>query len=91
MDSDMEEVAVEGPGLEVPVAPVGKPSPETLVIEGSNATDQDDADLVYDRTYFHKYKAYQWFKDYYRGRRVSVERGLMVTDFDECALLIRLC
>jgi hypothetical protein len=68
MDSDMEEAAAEGPGPEVPIAPVGGPVPEAQVADGSSATDSDDADLVYDHTRFHKYKAYRRFVDDYRGR-----------------------
>jgi hypothetical protein len=59
------------------------------MIEGSSATDTDDADFVYDHTYFHKYKAYQRFKDDYRGCRVTMERRLVVMDFDERAPHIR--
>jgi hypothetical protein len=89
MDSDMEEAATEGPDPEVPVVPVGGLGPEALVADGSSAIDSDDADLVYDHTHFRKYKAYRRFADDYRGRRVAVERGLVVTDFDERALRIR--
>jgi hypothetical protein len=85
----MEEAAVEGPDPEVPIAAVDGPGPEALVADGSSATDSDDADLVYDHTHFRKYKAYQRFADDYRGRRVAVERGLIVTDFDERAPSIR--
>jgi hypothetical protein len=85
MDLDMEEAAAEGPGLEVPVALVGGPGPEAPMIEGNSATDMDDADLVYDRTCFRKYKAYQRFVDDYKGYRVAVERGLVVIGFDEHA------
>jgi hypothetical protein len=59
MDSDMKEAAIERPGPEVPVAPVGGPGPEALVADGSSATDSDDADLIYDHTHFCKYKAYR--------------------------------
>jgi hypothetical protein len=48
----------KGTSPEVLVAPAGEPSSEALVIEGSNATDMDDADFVYDRTRFYKYKAH---------------------------------
>jgi hypothetical protein len=89
MDLDMEETTAEGLGLEVPVAPIGEPSPEAPMIKGSSAIDQDDADLVYDRTCFRKYKAYQWFKDDYKGSRVAVERGLVVMDFNERAPCIQ--
>jgi hypothetical protein len=89
MESDMEEVAVEGPVPEVPLALVGGLGPEALVIEGSSATYMDDADLVYDHTHFRKYKAYRRFTDDYKGCRVAVERGLIMTDFDERALRIR--
>jgi hypothetical protein len=65
--------------------PAGEPSPEAPVIKGSSATDLDDVDFVYNHTHFHKYKAYCLFKDDYKGHRVAVERGLMVTNFDECA------
>jgi hypothetical protein len=52
MDTDMEEAATEGPNPEVPVAPTGKPGPEASVVKGSCAIDMDDADFVYDHTYF---------------------------------------
>jgi hypothetical protein len=58
MDSDMEEAAAKGPSPKVPVALVGGPGPKALVIEGSNAINTDDADLVYNHTRFCKYKAY---------------------------------
>jgi hypothetical protein len=92
MDSDMEEAATEGLGPEVPIAPTGGPGPEALVADGSSATDSDDANLVYDHTCFRKYMAYRRFADDYRGRWAAVERGLVVTDFDErtphiCAVL----
>jgi hypothetical protein len=83
MDSDMEEAAAKGPDPEIPVAPVGGPSPEAPMADGSNATDTDDANLVYDHTRFCKYKAYRQFVDNYRGRRVAIERGLVVIEFDE--------
>jgi hypothetical protein len=89
MDLDMEEAAVEGPDPKIPIAPVGGPGPKAPVADGSSATDTDDADLVYDHTRFRKYKAYQRFADNYRGRRVAVERGLVVTNFDERAPHIR--
>jgi hypothetical protein len=63
MDSNMEEATAKGPSLEVPVAPVGELGPKAPMIKGSSAIDQDDTDLVYDRTRFHKYKAYRRFKD----------------------------
>jgi hypothetical protein len=50
MDTNMEEAVVEGLGHEVPIAPAGEPSLEAPVIEGSSATNMDDADFVYDRT-----------------------------------------
>jgi hypothetical protein len=50
MDTDMEEVAAEELGPEVPVASVGEPSLEDLVIEGSSATNIDDVDFFYDST-----------------------------------------
>jgi hypothetical protein len=89
MEEDMEEAAAEGPDPEVPIAPVGGPGLKAPVADGSSATDIDDADLVYDHTRFHKYKAYQRFIDNCKGRRVAVERGLVVTDFDEHAPCIQ--
>jgi hypothetical protein len=77
----MEEATAEGPGPEVPVALVGGLGPEALVIDGSSATNTNDTDLVYDHTRFRKYKAYRRFEDDYRGCRVVVERGLVVTEF----------
>jgi hypothetical protein len=79
----MEEAAAEGPGPEIPVAPVGVLGPKAPMAGGSSATDIDDANLVYDHTCFQKYKAYRRFVDNYRGRRVAVERGLVMIDFDE--------
>jgi hypothetical protein len=67
LDSNMEEVAAEGPDPEVPIALVGGPGPEAPVADGSSATDSDDADLVYNHTHFRKYKAYRQFADNYRG------------------------
>jgi hypothetical protein len=55
----MEEAAAEGPSPEVSVAPVGELGHEALVIEGSSATDTDDADLVYDHSRFRKCNAYR--------------------------------
>jgi hypothetical protein len=95
MDIEMEEAAAAlmgGPCLESSkalAALVGKPGPEALAIKGSSATDMDDADFVYNRTRLCKYKAHHQFKDDYRGRLVAMERGLVVTDFNECALRIR--
>jgi hypothetical protein len=91
----MEEAAVAPigrPGPEdskAPVAPTGGPSSEAPVIEGSSATDLDDANSVYDRTCFRKYKAHCRFKDDYNKCRVAVERGLVVADFDEHPPCIR--
>jgi hypothetical protein len=50
MDTDMEEAAAKGPGPEVPVASVGEPGLEASVIEGSNATNIDNVDFVFDHT-----------------------------------------
>jgi hypothetical protein len=68
---------------------MGGPGPEAPVANGSSATDTDDGDLVYDHTRFYKYKAYRRFVDDYRGRQVAVERGLVVTNFDERAPCIQ--
>jgi hypothetical protein len=67
---------------------VGGPSPEGSVIESSNAMDSNDDDFIYDRKRFHKYKAHRQIK-YYDKRRVTVERGLEVVDFDAHAPHIR--
>jgi hypothetical protein len=55
----MEEAIVEGPSLEVLVAPASKLGLDAPMIEGSNAIDMDDVDFVYDRTRFCKYKAHR--------------------------------
>ena len=44
---------------EVIATPVGGPSPEGPVVEGSSAMDTNDNDFVYDRKCFHKNKAYR--------------------------------
>jgi hypothetical protein len=55
----MEKAVASGPGPESSVALVasaGKSGPEAPVKEGSNATDMDDANFLYDRAHFLKYK-----------------------------------
>ena len=73
---------------EATTAPAGRPDLEAPVIKGSSAKDSDDADFVYDRTRFRKYKAFRRFK-YYDKRRVVVERGLEVAEFDVRVSLIQ--
>jgi hypothetical protein len=67
------------------VTPAGEQGLEASVIKGSSATDKNDINFVYDRTRFCKYKLYHRFRDNYTGRRIAMERRLVVIDFDEHA------
>jgi cation diffusion facilitator CzcD-associated flavoprotein CzcO len=60
-----------------------------LVREASTATNEEDEHLVYDRTRFRKDKIQRCFNLYSSRRRVIIERGVEVAEFDERALRVR--
>ena len=57
--------------------------------EASSATDAEDDNLIYDRERLRKNKARRRYNFYNRDRRVIIERGVVVSDFDDCALRVR--
>jgi hypothetical protein len=63
----------------------GGPVPGELIHEGSTATDRDDDDLVYDHTRFRWDKVRHRYTRYYHGRRIIIERGAAIEEFDERA------
>jgi hypothetical protein len=50
--------------------------------EANNAIDKEDANLIYDRAHFRKDKAQRHYNFYYQDRRIIVERGVVVSNFD---------
>jgi hypothetical protein len=67
----------------------GRPVPGEPIREGSTATDRDDDDLVYDHTRFQWDKVKRQYTRYYLGRRIIIERGAAIEEFDERASRIR--
>jgi hypothetical protein len=66
-----------------------KPVPGVSIREASTATDEEDVDLVYYHTRFRRDKVKRQYFCYYHGRRIIVERGATIEDFDERASRIR--
>jgi hypothetical protein len=62
----------------------GRPVPGEPIRKGSTA-DRDDDDLVYDYTCFRRDKVRRRYTRYYHGRRIIIERGAAIEEFDECA------
>jgi hypothetical protein len=63
----------------------GGPVPGEPIREGSTAMDRDDDDLVYDHTRFRRDKVRRRYTRYYHGRRIIIERGATIKEFDERA------
>ena len=59
----------------------GKP-----IREASIATDEEDVELVFDHTHFWRDKVRPRYFHYYHGRRIIIERGDAIEEFDEHAL-----
>jgi hypothetical protein len=57
--------------------------------EGSTATDRGHDDLVYDHTHFRRDKVRRRYTCYYHGRRIIIERGVTIEEFDERTLRVR--
>jgi hypothetical protein len=72
-DVESDDVARNKPGLGEPIK------------EASTAIDEEDAELVYDHTHFQRDKVRHRYFRYYHGRRIIVERGAIIEEFDECA------
>jgi hypothetical protein len=66
-----------------------RPVPSELIIEANTATDEEDAELVYDHTYFPRDKVRHQYFCYYHGSRIIIERGATIEEFDERALRVR--
>jgi hypothetical protein len=63
--------------------------PGTPIREASTATDEEDADLVYDHTRFRRDKVRCRYFHYYHERKIIVERGVAIEEFDGCASRIQ--
>jgi hypothetical protein len=62
-----------------------KLGPGEPIKEASTAMDEEDAELVYDHTRFKRGKiSYRYFH-YYHRRRIIVEKGAIIEEFDERA------
>ena len=66
-----------------------RPVLDELIKETSTATDEEDAELVYDHTRFRRDKVRCRYFRYYHGRRIIIERGAATEDFDERAPRVR--
>ena len=78
----MEDVLSKG-------SPTWSPNPKGLISEIISCTDRSDDDHIYDRTRFRKDKAKHRHQTFYQRRKVVVERGVDITDFDERTPRIR--
>ena len=56
--------------------------------EASSTIDKEDNNLIYDRERFRKNKARYYYDFCYRDRRVIVEWGVVVSNFDACTLRV---
>jgi hypothetical protein len=61
-----------------------RPGPGEPIREASTATDEEDAELVYDHTRFRRDKVRRHYFHYYHGRRIIVGREAIIEEFDEC-------
>jgi hypothetical protein len=67
----------------------GRPVLGEPIREGSTATNRDDDDLVYDHTCFWRDKVRRRYTRYYHGRRIIIEGGAAIEEFNERALRVR--
>jgi hypothetical protein len=61
------------------------PVPGKLIREASTTTDEEDSELVYDHTRFHRDKAKCRYFRYYHRRKIIIERGATIEEFNEHA------
>jgi hypothetical protein len=66
-----------------------RPVPDAPIKEASIATNEEDADLVYDHTRFRRDKVKCRYFRYYHGCKIILERGAAIEEFDERAPRIR--
>ena len=66
-----------------------RPSPSEPIREASTTTDKEDAELVYDHTHFWRDKVNHRYFRYYHGRKIIVERGATIEEFDKRALRVQ--
>jgi hypothetical protein len=66
-----------------------RPGPGELIKEANTTTNEEDAELVYDHTRFWRDKDKRRYFHYYHRRKIIVERGAIVEEFDECAPRVR--
>ena len=78
----MEEAASDDTTRDRPV--LGEP-----IRGASTATDEEDEDLVYDRTRFWRDKVRRRYFCYYHGCQIIMEGGVVVEEFDERAPRVR--
>jgi hypothetical protein len=55
-----------------------------LIREASTTMDEEDAELVFNHTRFRRDKVKRRYFRYYHGRRIIIERGATIEEFDEC-------
>ena len=66
-----------------------RPVPGEPIRGASTATDKEDEELVYDRIRFWRDKVRRRYFRYYHRRRIIVERGAVIEEFDEHAPRVR--
>ena len=59
-----------------------RPVPGELIQRASTAIDEEDEELVYDRTHFRRDKVRRRYFCYYYRRKIIVERGAIIEEFD---------
>ena len=60
-----------------------RPVPSEPIRGASTATNEEDAELVYNRTSFRRDKVRRHYFHYYDGRRIIVERRAIIEEFEE--------
>jgi hypothetical protein len=65
-----------------------RPVPGEPIREASTATNEEDAELVYDHTRFRRDKVKRRYFRYYHGRRIINERGATIEEFDDHASMV---
>jgi hypothetical protein len=62
-----------------------RPVPGEPIREASTATNEEESELVYDYTRLRRDKVRCRYFRYYHGRRIIIERGAAIEEFDERA------
>ena len=66
-----------------------KPVPSEPIRGASTTTDKEAIELVYDHTRFWRDKVRRRYFRYYHGRRIIVEKGAVIEEFDKRAPRVR--